>query len=41
MRDAGLELAKQLKPGPVPTPPRPLPFSGQPWSYGNNKPEVK
>jgi hypothetical protein len=41
MRDAGLELAKQLKPGAVPTPPRPLPFRGQPWSYGNNKPEVK
>jgi hypothetical protein len=41
MRDAGVELAKQLKPGAVPTPPRPNPFSGQPWSYGNNKPEVK
>ncbi len=41
MRDAGLELAKLLKPGAVPTPARPLPFSGQPWSYGNNKPEVK
>jgi hypothetical protein len=41
MRDAGLELAKLLKPGAVPMPPRPLPFSGQPWSYGNNKPETK
>jgi hypothetical protein len=41
MRDAGLDLAKQLKPGSVPMPPRPNPFSGQPWSYGNNKPEVK
>ena len=41
MRDAGLELARQLKPGAVPMPPRPNPFSGQPWTYGNNKPEVK
>jgi hypothetical protein len=41
MRDAGLELARQLKPGTVPVPPRPLPFSGQPWSYGNVKPELK
>jgi hypothetical protein len=41
MRDAGLELAKGLKPGAVPVPPRPLPFGGQPWSYGNNRPEVK
>jgi neutral ceramidase len=41
MRDAGLELAKLLKPGAIPSASRPLPFSGQPWSYGNNKPEVK
>jgi hypothetical protein len=41
VRDAGLELAKQMKPGSVPMPPRPNPFSGQPWSYGNNKPEAK
>jgi hypothetical protein len=41
MRDAGLELAKQLKPGKVPTPPKPPPFVGQPWSYGNAKPELK
>ena len=41
MRDAGIALAKQLKPGAVPVPPKPLPFAGQPWSYGNNKPEVK
>jgi neutral ceramidase len=41
MRDAGLELAGGLKPGAVPVPPKPLPFSGQPWSYGNVKPEVK
>jgi hypothetical protein len=41
MRDAGLELAKGLKPGTAPVPPKPLPFAGQPWSYGNNRPEVK
>jgi hypothetical protein len=41
MRDAGLELAKGLKPGAAPVPPKPLPFAGQPWSYGNNRPEVK
>jgi hypothetical protein len=41
MRDAGLELAKELKPGDVPVPPRPAPFTGQPWSYGNVRPELK
>jgi hypothetical protein len=41
MRDAGIELAKQLKPGLVPAPAKPLPFAGQPWSYGNVKPELK
>jgi neutral ceramidase len=41
MRDVGLELAKLLKPGSVPAPAKPLPFTGQPWSYGNNRPEVK
>lgn len=41
MRDAGLELAKGLKPGPVPTPPRSLPFAGKAWSYGDVKPELK
>jgi hypothetical protein len=41
MRDAVLELAAGLKPGEVPLPPKPLPFSGQPWSYGNARPEVK
>jgi hypothetical protein len=41
LRDAGLELAKLLKPGSVPGPAKPLPFTGQPWSYGNNRPEVK
>jgi hypothetical protein len=41
MRDAGLELAKALKPGAVPVAPKPLPFAGQPWSYGNVRPELK
>jgi neutral ceramidase len=41
MRDAGLELAKSLQPGAAPSPAKPLPFSGQPWSYGNVKPELK
>ena len=41
MADAGLALAHQLKPGAVPMPPRPLPFSGQPWPYGNVRPELK
>jgi neutral ceramidase len=40
MRDAGLELAKQLKPAAVPLPPKPAPFA-QPWSYGDVKPELK
>jgi hypothetical protein len=40
MRDAGIELAKALKPGAVPEPPKPGPFT-QPWTYGNVKPEVK
>jgi neutral ceramidase len=39
MRDAGIELVRQLKPGPAPEPPRRPPFKGQPWSYGNVPPE--
>jgi hypothetical protein len=39
LRDTGIELAKQFKPGEVPMRPKPAPFSGQPWSYGNVKPE--
>ena len=39
MRDAGIELARQLKPGAVPEPPRRPPFTGKPWSYGNVPPE--
>jgi hypothetical protein len=40
MRDAGIELARQLKPGKVPEPPRrPAVFAGKPWTYGNVPPE--
>jgi hypothetical protein len=39
MRDAGIALARGLKPGPVPEPPRRPEFKGQPWSYGNVPPE--
>jgi hypothetical protein len=39
--DAGIALARQLKPGPVPVPPRPVPFAGKPWSYGNVAPELE
>jgi hypothetical protein len=39
MRDAGIELARQLKPGTAPEPPRHPPFTGKPWSYGNVPPE--
>ena len=41
MRDVGIELAKQLKPGAVSEPPRRLPFTGTPWRYGDNPPELK
>ncbi len=39
MRDAGISLARQLKPGPVPEAPRRPIFKGEPWSYGNVPPE--
>jgi hypothetical protein len=39
MRDAGIALARQLQPGPMPEPPRRPPFRGKPWSYGNVPPE--
>jgi hypothetical protein len=41
MRDTGIGLAKQLKPGTVPQPPKPLPFAGKAWSYGDVRPELK
>jgi hypothetical protein len=40
MRDAGIELAKAFKPGEVPVPAKPGPFT-QPWTYGNVRPELK
>jgi hypothetical protein len=40
MCDTGLALARQLKPGAVPTPAKPLPFA-KAWTYGNVAPEVK
>lgn len=40
IRDAGIELAKQLKPGEVPTAPKRLPFTGRPWDYGSVRPEL-
>jgi hypothetical protein len=39
MVDAGLELARRMKPGPVPPKPKAPPFRGQPWDYGNVPPE--
>ncbi len=41
MRDAGIDLARQLKPGVVPEMPRRPPFKAQPWSYGAVPPELK
>ena len=41
MRDAGIALARQFRPGAVPAPARPLPFAGKAWSYGDVKPERK
>jgi hypothetical protein len=38
MRDAGIELARGLKPGPVPGPAPRSPFGGKPWSYGDVAP---
>ncbi len=40
MADAGIALAKEMKPGPVPTPPKAPPFS-RPWTYGAVPPELK
>ena len=35
MAEAGLQLARQMKPGPIPTRPPHPPFQGSGWSYGN------
>ncbi|MGH9341954.1 MAG: twin-arginine translocation signal domain-containing protein [Acidobacteriota bacterium] len=39
MVKAGIELARQMKPGKAPTPPQAPPFK-EPWSYGNVPPEL-
>jgi neutral ceramidase len=39
MRDAGMELARTLKPGKAPEPARRPPFVGKPWTYGDVPPE--
>ncbi len=39
MRDAGIALAHGLMPGAVPLPAKLPPFKGNPWSYGNVRPE--
>ncbi len=39
MRDAGIELARSLRPGRVLSAPRRPVFRGEPWSYGNVRPE--
>ena len=39
LREAGIDLAKSLKPGERPMPARVPKFKGPPWSYGNNRPE--
>jgi len=40
MLETGLELAKQMTPGPLFEPPKAPPFKA-PWSYGNVPPELK
>ena len=40
MADTAIELARAMKPGEMPQPPRHRPFSG-PWSYGAVPPELK
>ena len=39
IRDAGLELARQLKPMPLPQRPLNPPFKGDGWLYGNQPPQ--
>jgi hypothetical protein len=38
--DALVDLARTLKPGPLPRPPALPPFNGQPWTYGNLPPQL-
>lgn len=39
IRDVGLELARQLKPAPLPQIPLAPPFKGEGWTYGNQPPQ--
>jgi len=39
LADAGVELARAMKPGPVPAPP-PLKKPGEPWLFGNVSPQL-
>ncbi|MCC7236123.1 MAG: hypothetical protein IT163_12505, partial [Bryobacterales bacterium] len=39
MVKAGVELARQLTPAPIPEPPNAPPFKA-PWAYGNVPPEL-
>ncbi|MBI5395075.1 MAG: hypothetical protein HZA91_07245 [Verrucomicrobia bacterium] len=41
MADAGIELANQMTPGPVPQPPPVVPGGKAPWTYGNLPPELE
>jgi neutral ceramidase len=41
MAEAGIDLANQMTPGEVPTPPPAPEFRGQGWSYGNVPPELE
>jgi len=40
MRDAGIELSRELTPGAVPEPPRRPAFTGKPWPYGDVRPQL-
>lgn len=39
--NAGIELARSMKPDAVPEPPKAPPFAGKGWSYGSVPPEVR
>jgi hypothetical protein len=41
MANTGIELANQMKPGPVPQPPPVVPANKTPWTYGNLPPELE
>jgi hypothetical protein len=39
LRDAGIDLARGLKPGTIPRPPGHAPFGGKAWGYGDVDPQ--